>query len=82
MWTSRLRPARSLIPTYPGLNVAEFEELRAKTDLLSGIAQYGNDRFWSVPADGQRVVTVFTEVIHGDYFGVFGVRPSEGRLFR
>jgi putative ABC transport system permease protein len=63
-----------------GLNADDFDELRAGTDLLSGIAGYGNNGDWQVSADGQHTVQAFTESIYGDYFGVLGVHPSEGHL--
>ncbi|MFH1833664.1 MAG: ABC transporter permease [bacterium] len=67
---------------WPALNTAEFHELREGTDLLSGIATYGNVGPRQVSANGQHTVLAFTESIYGDYFGVLGVRPSEGRLLR
>ncbi len=66
----------------PGLDVAEFDELRAGTSLLSGIADYGFSGTWQVSADGEHPVVAVMEDIYGDYFGVLGVRPSEGRLLR
>lgn len=64
----------------PALNTPDFDELRAGTDLLSGIAVYENNGFRRVSANGQHTVLAFTESIYGDYFGVLGVQPSEGRL--
>jgi len=78
-----IQPAPGAHSRYaPGLNVAEFNELRAETNLVSGIAQYDNNGYWPVSADGQHTVIAFTEGIYGDYFGVLGVHPSEGRLLR
>jgi len=74
-----LRPAPDA-NVWPALNTAQFDELRAGTELLSGIAAYGNCGPRQVSADGQHTVLAFAESIYGDYFGVLGVHPSEGRL--
>lgn len=63
-----------------GVSAADFDELQAGTDLLSGIAAYEDIRDWQVSADGEHTVIASAEDFWGDYFGVLGVHPSEGRL--
>lgn len=83
---AKLQPGSNQMSTLAELNTgvsaADFDALQVGTSLLSGIAAYGAAGTWPVSADGQQAVIASAEDFWGDYFGVLGVHPSEGRLLR
>jgi predicted permease len=61
------------------LSPLAFDELRARTTLLDGVASFGGQVPIASP-EGGRSAQFGAATIHGDYFEVLGVVPSAGRL--
>ncbi|MHB1194836.1 MAG: ABC transporter permease [Longimicrobiales bacterium] len=61
---------------------AELEELREGATLLTGLASFGFSGSPRVSGPGGAPVRVAMQAVYGDYFGILGVHPAAGRLFR
>lgn len=62
-----------------GLSLLHLESLADAVPGLEGVAAYFHFPLIVTPVDG-RPIQVETDFVYGDFFGVLGVRPTEGRL--
>lgn len=73
----QLSPERGLAA---GISHANIEDLRAGTPALSGLVGYTRRTMQARAPEGAPF-EVDAAIVSGDYFGVLGLQPSEGRWF-
>lgn len=64
-----------------GIAFLDFQELRAASTLLRGMASYGRSPL-RMSVREERPVRVMANIVYGDFFEILGVRPASGRLLR
>jgi putative ABC transport system permease protein len=73
----QLSPERGVVT---GISHANLEDLRAGTPALSGLAGVSS-RTLQARAPGGDPFELKAAIVEGDYFGVLGLQPHEGRWF-
>jgi hypothetical protein len=77
---SRYLPASGYDFPYFALSGPEFEDLRSRVDVFSGVASY-DFSFQNLTLPEGEAERILTMAVTAEFFDVLGVRPQQGRAF-